>query len=1076
MACLALCLLLASSSPLTLASAPDGQGQVDAPAQLPFSALTTGLPSEIPRSSPTSRSLPYVNYTASSPTIDGTFSGGEWADAATTQIGISGNEVVLLMMYNDTHLFIAVDALSDITNDATAPAPNEITNPTADYVFFSFDGDDSGDLNCLDPVDNSWPEVWPPTMNNGTCTDRGAAIYPMEGRCGWWNVNTYANPPQPVTFYVNLQPCNNGLVEPLDFVAGGWAAHRRYEYSIPYGGANDPLQLSDGDSFGLSLMVNDAKEAAASQVIARYPPTANALTPFEELTLRSAPQAIISSPPMGSTYLVAEEVPFSASGSLDRNATIVDYDWDFDDGYAASGLSTTHTFSDAGEFDVTLTVTDDGTPSPLTSTINRTVRILEDNAPPSILSALPPIGPASIDEGETFSILVDYDDANLDVGDSVNGSWSIDGIAAPWGVMDPIENSATFSFQTQFVGEYSAGVYDVSLTLTDVYDAEGLGSDLHATTVHWQLTVEDVNRQPLIASESPASAEAVSIPEDSAGQEFAVTATDPDGDTLSYSWTYDGVGQAATSTSYVLVPDFSAAGSHTLSVLITDSGTPHRTTSVDWMVTITDINRVPTLGALSPDQSAVTLDEGVAQEFSIDPIDADGDGISILWMVDGEAVGEPDVTHFTYAPDFDLLDDPGTKAVKVKVEVTDTGAFPLKATHQWDVTVRDVDRPPVIGTLLPATGTSAPVNGRVSFDASSATDPDGDLITYVWDLGDGELKSTSKMTHQYATVGTKEVLLTISADHGGVSQTDHRRLTIEVTAAQLRLVSLRYEATTPVTVGASVTLIAVVENNGTLDAAEGIVAFEAGPRTIGVRPLGRTLPAGETVEVRIAWQASAGEFSFRAHLESIAAEGYVVDLTEVTTQPLVVPKKDSHTETAGPGLSATLAIGLVVALALVAVIALIAMRRRSGRATPPPPPPPGYGGSPYGKGSLAPPPPAPSASIPPPPPPGLRGSAPAPATSTASSWSSPPSTGATAPAGWSSPPATGQVADAAPPVPSPVEAPSPPTEEALVSDATPAAPAEEQQSAVSGLLCPHCNEDIEADWKLCPFCDGALGT
>ena len=68
-------------------------------------------------------------------------------------------------------------------------------------------------------------------------------------------------------------------------------------------------------------------------------------------------------------------------------------DWIFDDGFAGSGISTTHSYTDAGEYDVTLTITDDTAPTPMTDVTNRTVRILEDSTPPAIVSSMPPIGP-----------------------------------------------------------------------------------------------------------------------------------------------------------------------------------------------------------------------------------------------------------------------------------------------------------------------------------------------------------------------------------------------------------------------------------------------------------------------------------------------------------------------------------------------------------------------------------------------------------------------------------------------------------------------------------------------------------
>jgi serine protease len=50
---------------------------------------------------------------------------------------------------------------------------------------------------------------------------------------------------------------------------------------------------------------------------------------------------------------------FNASGSYDPDGTILSYTWDFGDGDFGSGKTASHTFTEAGTFTVTLTVTDD---------------------------------------------------------------------------------------------------------------------------------------------------------------------------------------------------------------------------------------------------------------------------------------------------------------------------------------------------------------------------------------------------------------------------------------------------------------------------------------------------------------------------------------------------------------------------------------------------------------------------------------------------------------------------------------------------------------------------------------------
>ncbi|VTR96211.1 na-ca exchanger integrin-beta4 : Na-Ca exchanger/integrin-beta4 OS=Trichodesmium erythraeum (strain IMS101) GN=Tery_1772 PE=4 SV=1: Calx-beta: Calx-beta: Calx-beta: Calx-beta: Calx-beta: Calx-beta: PKD: PKD: HemolysinCabind: HemolysinCabind [Gemmata massiliana] len=71
--------------------------------------------------------------------------------------------------------------------------------------------------------------------------------------------------------------------------------------------------------------------------------------------------------------------------------------------------------------------------------------------------------------------------------------------------------------------------------------------------------------------------------------------------------------------------------------------------------------------------------------------------------------------------------------------------------------------------------------GQVVRFAGSATDADGDALTYSWDFGDGTTGSGAAPTHVYADNGTYTARLTVSDGHGGAS-TDEVVITVRSVA------------------------------------------------------------------------------------------------------------------------------------------------------------------------------------------------------------------------------------------------------------------------------------------------------
>lgn len=56
-----------------------------------------------------------------------------------------------------------------------------------------------------------------------------------------------------------------------------------------------------------------------------------------------------------------------------------------------------------------------------------------------------------------------------------------------------------------------------------------------------------------------------------------------------------------------------------------------------------------------------------------------------------------------------------------------------------------------------------------SFDATASTDPDGSVVTYGWDFGDGATASDVNSSHSYVTAGDYTITLTVTDNDGATS-------------------------------------------------------------------------------------------------------------------------------------------------------------------------------------------------------------------------------------------------------------------------------------------------------------------
>ena len=288
----------------------------------------------------------------------------------------------------------------------------------------------------------------------------------------------------------------------------------------------------------------------------------------------------------------------------------------------------------------------------------------------------------------------------------------------------------------------TAGSHTVTARVTD----DGSRPDRHFRTGHSSRS--PIRTRPLTRSPGPAR-----LNKGQAGT-FTVTASDVDGDPLTYAWT--AAGGTLTGTGNARDISFATSGAKTVSVQVTDGFGGSVTTQTP----VTVANRPPTVPAGTP----TTLNIGVQGTLTASATDPDGDPLAYAWTVVGGSSGSYtslSTTGDTFKPTFS---DAGSYTVSARVDDGDGGVV----TRSFAVTVPN--KPPTVDFSWTP---KVVQKGDVVTFTSDSVDPDGKpLAKQEWDLdGDGNYNDGfgDTATRTYTTSGSRTIGLRVTDQDGGVS-------------------------------------------------------------------------------------------------------------------------------------------------------------------------------------------------------------------------------------------------------------------------------------------------------------------
>lgn len=449
--------------------------------------------------------------------------------------------------------------------------------------------------------------------------------------------------------------------------------------------------------------------------------TTDSATGLDTLAVR------INDPPIadaGENQLVTSSlVTFDGTGSTDRDDSVSRYDWDFGDGAKGEGPTPTHVYARPGVFDVRLTVTDaSGT---IRNTSNDAMQVVVNERP--IADAGPQLIGAP---GETIVF---------------DGSRSVDPDGAVAEYLWDFRDGTTGTGSRVGHSFSRPGTYSVSLRVKD--------NTGHEEAIDFAETLVVINESPI----ANAGGDLVAAPGDEV-RLSAASSFDADGTIDKYRWdfsdlAYPVLGSEATRR-------FKAPGAYTAQLTVTDdSGTANSVSSDEVRIFI---NHRPVADA-GPDieTNNVTVSFDAARS-----LDADGDPLTYSWTFgDGGSATGISVTH-TYA-------EGGTYPVILTV---DDGTGLANATHEDALSVR-VNRSPV---AVAGNNQRVCTDDVVVLDGGQSTDPEGGVLEYHWDFGDGTGSDIVNPTKVYRKGGVYPVTLSVRDDSGFEANTASSRLAVQV--------------------------------------------------------------------------------------------------------------------------------------------------------------------------------------------------------------------------------------------------------------------------------------------------------
>jgi PKD repeat protein len=222
----------------------------------------------------------------------------------------------------------------------------------------------------------------------------------------------------------------------------------------------------------------------------------------------------------------------------------------------------------------------------------------------------------------------------------------------------------------------------------------------------------------------------------------ASSSYDPDGRIVNYFWDFgDGTSDSNVTTEHAYADN----GTYTVTLTVADNDGSIATVTANKTV----LNRNPVASFI---ESAETVPTGTVITFNAsDSFDPDGSIATYAWdfgdgnFDSGVLIGHSYADNSLYNVTLTVTDNDGASSVTSALKTI-------------------TDRPPVVN--FSETAEAVYVDEPIHFNASTSYDPDGTIVVYFWDFGDGTNATGVTVQHSYRHKGTYTVTLTATDDDG----------------------------------------------------------------------------------------------------------------------------------------------------------------------------------------------------------------------------------------------------------------------------------------------------------------------